>query len=392
MVSLLLLTDNSIEGPGGSERFLRNLVQGLPSERYRIEVVQLSPPLPAGDRIALRAAEHVSCRHLPVGPVYGRAGLQAWWQLRSEVAEGRYAIVQSHHEKSDLIAALLPRGPAAALRISNRRDMGFQKSRRLRQAFTRLNGRFDRLVAPSAAILEGVRTHEAAPADRLVCIPNGVDSDRFAPLPPSEREAVRAQLGCGPEHLLIGCVASLSTVKRHVDLVNAFATVQASLPQARLVLIGDGPLREPVEQQLKALGLQRSVLLLGVRNDAHRLWPAMDLAVLASSTEGLSNALLEAQSCGLPVVATRVGGNPELVADESLGLLVPPLQPEALAQALVRAATQEGWRREAGKLARTRVLAHSSTATMVAAYDRLYQELLSGRRSAASPVMSGQPR
>jgi glycosyltransferase involved in cell wall biosynthesis len=382
-IGLLLLTDTAIEGPGGSERFLRNLVTGLPPERYRIDVVQLAPALADAQRIPLSAMAHVRSRHLPIGPAYGRAALGVWRQLRSEVLQGRYHLVQSHHEKSDLISALLPRGPQRMLRLSNRRDMGFKKTPRLRQAFRLFNPRFDRILAPSDAILEATVRDENADPARLVCIPNGVDTERFTPLPPIERAAVRASLGFQAHELIVGCVASLSPVKRHVDLITAFAQVHARCPLARLVLVGDGPLRAEVEAQIAALGLQDIVHLLGARGDAHRLWAAMDVAVLVSSTEGLSNALLEAQACGVPAVATAVGGNPDVVQEGATGRLVPPHAPQALAAALLDALEQPAWRERAGRAARLRATANWSIAAMVTSYDRLYQSLHTGAMASA---------
>ncbi|HSI60129.1 MAG TPA: glycosyltransferase, partial [Ideonella sp.] len=321
-----MLTDTAILGPGGSERFLRNLVSRLPERGYRVQLLQLSAELPAEARVAPPLDQPgLSVASRPVGPVYGAAGWAAWWALRQRVAAGEFDLVQSQHEKSDFINALLPRGPAGTVRISCRRDMGFQKTARVRSAFRRLNARFDHILAPTPAILQGLQRDENADAGRLACIPNGVDTERFAPAGEAARAAVRAELGCAPGELVIGCVASLSPIKRHVDLVDAFARLAAVRPEARLLLVGEGPLRAELSAQIAALGLAPAVRLLGARADMERLLPAFDLFVLASSSEGLSNAIIEAQACGLPVVATAVGGNVDLVEAGHNGLLAPAL-------------------------------------------------------------------
>jgi glycosyltransferase involved in cell wall biosynthesis len=378
--SLLLLTDTAVAGAGGSERFLRNLVAGLPAQRYRIEVLQLSDPLCAQAQVvALADLPHVRWLHHPVGPVYGAAGLAAWWLLRRRVMAGHYDIVQSQHEKADLINALLPRGPRGTVRISNRRDMGFQKTPRLKAAFRQLNGRFDRLVAPTRAILEGLTRDEAASPEQLLCVPNGVDTSRFAPLPAAARQAARAALGYDDQHLVVGCVASLSPVKRHVDLLRAFGALRSQCPQARLLLIGEGPLRSDIESQVLQSGLSDCVRLLGMRQDLTSMLPALDLGVLASSSEGLSNAVLELLSCGVPAVVTSVGGNPDLVTHDHNGMLVAPQCPESMSAALLRALGDGVWRFQAGQQARQTVLAQWSVAAMVQGYERLYQAVLSER-------------
>jgi L-malate glycosyltransferase len=382
--SLLLLTDTAVSGAGGSERFLRNLVAGLPSQDFKIDVLQLSPPLAVQDQVAsLRDLPHVRWLHQPVGRAYGRSGLQAWWRLCRSVVAGDYDVIQSQHEKADLINALLPRGPAGTLRISNRRDMGFQKSTRLRLAFRQLNRRFDCLIAPTPAILDALVRDEAAPAGRLHCVPNGVDTDRFVPCSAAMRQAARGALGYDAQDLVIGCVASLSPVKRHVDLLQAFHWVRSQIPTARLLLIGEGLLRADIEMQVLQLGLQDSVRLLGMRQDLDQVLPALDVAVLASRSEGLSNAVLEQLACGLPAVVTQVGGNPDLVAHERNGLLVKPECPDSLAAGLMRALSDPGWRAEAGRCAREGVVARWSVAAMIQAYVGLYRCVLAAHDQGA---------
>jgi len=372
-----MLTDTAILGPGGSERFLRNLVSRLPQRGYRVQVLQLAAEPAPEVRVAepwLQAG--LAFGHRPIGPIYGRAGWQAWWAVRHRVLAGEFDIVQSQHEKSDFINALLPRGPAGTVRISCRRDMGFQKTARARSAFRRLNGRFDQILAPTPAILQGLERDENADPHRLACIPNGVDTEQFAPAGPALRTAVRDELGYRPEHVVVGCVASLSPVKCHADLIAAFATLWAARPAARLLLVGEGPLRAELTAQVAALGLSAVVQMLGARSDTPRLLAALDVFTLTSSSEGLSNAIIEAQSSGLPVVATAVGGNVDLVRPGHNGWLVPARDVPALADALARAAADPDWRAEAGRQARAQALQRHSMDAMVAAYDRCYRAAL----------------
>ena len=165
-------------------------------------------------------------------------------------------------------------------------------------------------------------------------------------------------------------------MKCHHDLVAAFAVLHQQRPDARLLLIGDGPLRGEIKRQVEAAGLGDVVLLLGDREDIDAVLPAMDIAVLSSSSEGMSNALLEAMACGLPVIATAVGANPQLVGDGVNGLLSPPCAPDLLARSMIALATSPARCRAMGAASRLRVETEHSLSRMVDAYDRMYQQLL----------------
>lgn len=375
-LGLLLLTDTAVLAPGGSERFIRNLVCQLPSEHWSIDVLQLAPEPPPDRRVVVALdVPHVRLLHWPVGPIYGPQGLAAFMRLCARVATTHYDVIQSQHEKADLMNALLPRVVGAAVRISSRRDMGFKKTERLRQAFRRLNARFDRIVAPSRAILDALVTDEGASPERLLEIPNGVDTARFGAPDAAARAAARTREGLAPDEFVVLCVASLSPVKRHEDLIAGFAMLHARQPRARLLLAGDGPLAGSLANQAATLGLGDVVRFLGMRDDVGGLLAAADVFVLTSDSEGMSNAILEAQACGLPVVATRVGGNPQLVADGREGFLVPARAPAELARALADC-SDPAWRHAAGARARARIEREHSMPAMAARYDALYRSLL----------------
>lgn len=373
---LLMMTDTAILGPGGSERFLRNLLAGLPPERYAIDVLQLSAPPDAQRQVARIDGARLEYR--PIDAVYAPRGWAAFGDVRRRVLRGDYDIVQSQHEKSDILCALLPRRRGVR-RISNRRDMGFQKSARVRALFRRANGRFDRIVAPARSIVEALVREENAALAACRAIPNGVDARRFRPADADARLRLRAKLGFAADDCLIGCVASFTPVKRHDVLIDAFAALCAHHDRCFLLLVGDGLLRGPIEERIAASGLGARVRLLGARADVEEVLPALDLFVLASATEGMSNAILEAQACGLPVIATAVGGNGELVADGANGLLVRAGDVAALARALAALAADPAQRHALGAAARVRVERELSLDAMVAAYDAMYRELADAR-------------
>lgn len=366
-----MVTDTSLSITGGSEQFLRNLLRGLPRSRYEVTVVELAsgPPAPP---LSLPGIHVV---RVPVAAVYGRSGLRAYQVLHRLVSSGRYSIVQSQHEKADVLNALLPKR-RGVIHISNRRDMGFKKSNRLKRAFRLLNHRFDRVIAPARQIIDALASHERLPPGRATVIHNGVDTECFQPRDDAWRDARRSTLGIDAGTVVFCCVARLSEVKCPLVLVDAFARLHGQYPHVRLLLAGDGPMADDVRRKVEEVGLARHIDLMGSVRNIDDLLPACDVAVLASSSEGMSNALLEAMACGLPVVATAVGGNLQLVRPGINGVLVPPHDPGALAEAMLALARDSARRHELGMRARRMILEEFSSLRMIGAYDHLYRGLL----------------
>jgi sugar transferase (PEP-CTERM/EpsH1 system associated) len=212
---------------------------------------------------------------------------------------------------------------------------------------------------------------------KVMSICNGVDTERFSP---GGRQTARAALGIGPESIVIGTVGRLDPVKDHVGLLQAFSRL-ADDPRALLVIVGDGPCRATLAATVAALGLSGRVRLLGERDDVPAVLAGFDIFVLSSIGEGMSNAILEAMATGLPVVATRVGGNPELVVNGTSGFLVEPRSPAGLTAALCCYLGDPGLLARHGRAARELAQAEFSLERMVGAYEQLYGRLLDRRRS-----------
>lgn len=377
LVRLLLITDTDLAMRGGSERFLAHLLEGLDPAQYEIDVIQLDRSPASDEHPDLPQPGNGNWRieHRPVGAIYTLRAWKVWHEVRARVREGRYDIIQSQHEKADLLNALLPNGSNRHLRISNRRDTGFQKSRALRLLFLLLNHRYDRIVAPSQAILEQLVRHEGVDRLKTRCLPNGVDCERFRPMEAGPRNEARLRFGLPEKAYLIGCVARLVPVKRHEDLIAGFARVARSHPDARLVLVGGGVLEQALMRQVEELDLGELVIFLGEVRDMEQLLPLLDAFALASSTEGMSNAILEAMACGLPVVATDVGGNPELVQPASTGYLVPPFRPGEMALALSELLERRDHGHRMGRAARLRAETVFSLPTMIDSFSSFYRSV-----------------
>ncbi|HEU4333725.1 MAG TPA: glycosyltransferase family 4 protein [Candidatus Eisenbacteria bacterium] len=230
-----------------------------------------------------------------------------------------------------------------------------------------------------AAISEGVKealARSGVEPSRVRVVPSGIDLEPFEA--PVDRAALRARLGIAAGEILALQVAALAPHKSQSDLLRAAAIAGARVPALRVWIAGEGPLRATLEGEQRALGLGTSVRFLGFREDVNDLLAAADLFVVSSYLEGMGTSTLDAMAAGLPVVATRVGGIPEIVADGETGLLVPPRDPEALAGAIARLAEEPELRRRLAEGGRGRVREFSADRTE-GRMNALYAELLQGR-------------
>jgi L-malate glycosyltransferase len=231
-----------------------------------------------------------------------------------------------------------------------------------------------------AAISHGVEealVRSGVDRARIRVIPSGIDLEPYEA--PVDREALRAHFGLAPGEILALQVAALAPHKSQTDLLQAAAIARAECPSLRIWIVGEGPLRRVLEEEHRRLNLEGTVSLLGFRDDVPDLLRAADIFCLSSYLEGLGTSILEAMAVGLPVVATRVGGIPEAVADGETGILVPARNPGALAQALASLARDAGLRALMGQRGKNRVRAFGAERT--AALTRsLYLGILAARR------------
>jgi len=218
-----------------------------------------------------------------------------------------------------------------------------------------------------------LRDFRVPPAKALL-IHNAADLSAFVPGEPDP--ALARSLGLEPGDLVVGAVGNLRPVKDHATLLRAFARVAARVPQARLVIVGEGDERPRLEALAAELGIAGSVKLLGQRADVPLLLRRFDVFVLSSISEGLSLSIVEAMAVARPVVATRVGGNPEIVRDGETGLLVPSGDPPALAEALVALLDDPARRDAFGAAGLRRAQSVFSLPGMIEQYERLYETLI----------------
>ncbi len=359
---------------GGLENGLVNLINHMPQERYRHAIVCMTQSTDFRLRIK-NSSVAVYELHKQPGHDIGLY-LRLWRLLRSL----RPALVHTRNIgtlECQFIALLA--GVSARVHGEHGRDMADIDGRnatylRLRKFFRPWITRF---IAVSRDLALWLQTQVRVPAARVVQIYNGVDDKKFHPRVAAARAVLPvdfAPLGA----LVVGTVGRLSGEKDQLTLLRAFARARALCPQTplRLVLVGDGPLKADIEREILATQLHAEVWMPGARSDIAEILRALDIFVLPSLGEGISNTILEAMASGLPVIATRVGGNPELVLDNETGKLVPAADPDAMAQAIANYALQPELLRQHAQAGRARIEHEYSMDAMVRHYLAVYDAAL----------------
>lgn len=367
---------------GGAQRVIADLARGLDAARFRVEVCALWTSGPVGDELVARG--------IPVHVLGKRPGIDpgAPLRLRRLLAARQVDLLHAHGFSGNTWALPASLGGGVRARILTAHTAPTDRVRPPRWAERLVHAATQHLVALSEAERAELLARGYLRPERVHLIRNGVDLGRLG----SEASArsARAALGLAEASPLLVHVGRLVPVKGQRDLLQAVALLRPHWPALRLLLVGDGPLRAAVEKEAAALGISDVVYFAGNRSDAPLLARAGDLFVLPSLSEGLPVSLLEAMACARPVVATAVGGIPDVVEDGVTGLLVPPRNPQALARTIARLAGSPGWAATLGAAARRRVLSRHSWEAMVAQHAALY-DLALARTGVATASRRGSP-
>jgi glycosyltransferase involved in cell wall biosynthesis len=296
-------------------------------------------------------------------------------RLRRAIAERGIEVVHAHNFVPDYhaAAALWGRWRRPTL-VCSLHDMGLRLDRepRLRRFFTWAIGRTQGFAMVGAQVHGRYVGSGMIAAERATTVLNGIPVDRFR-WSPERRHEARVRLGVPQDALLIGAVGRQVGLKNHALLIGLMPALLARHPSLRLALVGSGPLEDTLRAQAQAAGLGDRVILTGQRRDVSDLTPGFDIFAMPSLTEGLSIALLEACATRLAIVATAVGGNPEIVRDGERGLLVPPGEGPPLLEALDRLLADAPLREHLGQSACDWVRQHGSLDTLYQAFQTFYE-------------------
>jgi glycosyltransferase involved in cell wall biosynthesis len=292
--------------------------------------------------------------------------------VRQELAALHADVLHTHNAMANYYGVLAALGTRVRV-VNTRHGMGSASANALTERLFRVSLL---RTAAVAAVCEHARRHfvgvGTVPARLVHVVYNGIRVEDFVTASPAARTAARATLGVPADAYLVGTVGRLNWAKDHALLLDAFAALRQHMPQSRLVLIGEGSLRSDLEARALGAGVSPQVTFAGDRGDVPSLLPAFDVFALTSATEGYSIALLEAAAAALPVVATDVGGNREIVQDGSTGIVVRDRTAAEFARALADLGASSERRAELGRNARKWAEAFGSVAAMAASYSALY--------------------
>jgi glycosyltransferase involved in cell wall biosynthesis len=345
----------------GGARQVLYLMEGLHDEVQNVLLCA------ANSEVA--AAAQAQGERLRTLPMAGDLDPLLWWRLLRVIREERPDLVHLHSRRGadtqGAIAAWLARVPSVLSRRVDHAPVPLLVG--LRYAL------YDRVIAISEEIRR-VLLQAGVPAEKVVCVPSA--ADLRAVEQPVSHDALCEALELPPDSIVIGVVAQLIERKGHSYLLRAFADIAAALPKARLVFFGRGPLADSLRAQAAALNVIERVVLAGFRTDMAKLMGAIDLVVHPATAEGLGVALLEAAAARRPIVASAVGGIPEIVHNGESGLLVPPRDVNALATAVLRVLRDPELAQRLGEGARARVVARHSVPAMAAGNLAVYRAVL----------------
>jgi L-malate glycosyltransferase len=352
---------------GGQNQVLLT-VMGLLEQRQRALLVAH----PDGE---LRRRAEEGLEFIPLAPSH-ELDLKAGWRLSRLLKRTRPDIVHAHDPHAVSMAALgismAALEPAPALVASRRVDFHLKKN-----SFSRWKYQQVGLFITASNAIAAVLRADGVPSSRIVTVHEGIDVDRIAHVPPGSLHAALWLPANAPVVLTVG---ALVPHKGQRHLVEAAAIVVREVPDARIVILGEGELRPTLEHQVKHLGLERHVFLPGFRDDVIALLKGADLFVMSSEMEGLGTSILDAMACQKAVIGTHAGGIPEVVEDGVTGLLVPPGDARAMADAIVGLLTNREARDRMASAGLTRVRERFTVTTMVAATRAAYERALAGTR------------
>ncbi|MCM5679454.1 glycosyltransferase [Schlegelella sp. S2-27] len=325
---------------------------------------------PTGSAIADAARPYATAVHEM--PMKGDADVGLVGRLRKLIRQERPDVVHLHSRRgSDLWGGLAARLEGVPAVLSRRVDN--PESR----AWVALKYRLYRRVIAISNGIRDVLLDEGVPADKVVCVHSSVDTERYRP-GGGDRPWFLSEFGLEPGQPVLAMVAQFIARKGHRTLIDAMPAVLQAHPRARVLLFGQGPEQPAIDELIRARGLQGSVVLAGFRNDLQRVLPCLDVVVHPATMEGLGVALLQAAACGVPMVAARAGGIPEIVVDGRTGILIEPGDAPALARGIVTLLDAPALRAEYGGAGRALALNEFSVEAMVRGNRAVYQQAVAG--------------
>jgi L-malate glycosyltransferase len=369
---VLFLIDQLCE-PGGAERALLNMIRLLPEDRFRVSLATFK----LDSRVELFRKIPCPIHVFPLRRTYGWTGLVTARKIRTLIRSEHVDIVHTFFETSDLWGGLVAKLSGRILLISSRRDMGILRGNMHRLAYRVMGRLYDLVVTVSEEVRSYCVKEDRLDPPKVVTLYNGIELDKIRAS--HGIDGLRDSLGLTKASHLITTVGHIRKIKGVDIFIRAAAVVRREFPAAAFLIIGNGD--EPQHLQdlhelTRSLGLTETVRFLGTSEKVFSLLKMSDAFVLPSRSEGFSNALLEAMACGLPCVATKVGGNAEAIEDDVSGFIVPPEDPETMAERILTLLRNPAKARLMGQAAAAVVQERFTAPAMIARLVGIYSGLL----------------
>lgn len=372
-INILYLIDY-LCGFGGSENHLFQLATKLDKDKFDCVVC----PFMSRPQIIHKFKENgINIKYLPIPKIYGFNAVRQAFKLIELIKANQVDIVQTFHFATDTYGSLISRLMGVSSIVSSRRDMGDLKPKSqvmVSQLFNRL---IDRFIVVADAVGRAFSINEGIPEDKFVTIYNGVDLDNWKTVGQEDINQLKTEYHIDKDDFVLGYVAHFRVGKGHDVLLEAVKKLKPKIKNLKVLLIGRGReyLKEYYQKYCEHHSLLDSVIFVGYTEEIRKFYSAFDVYCLVSDNEGCSNSILEAMASEKPIVCTAVGGNPEVVKDGQHGILIPPQDPDALAEAILKLYHDPDLRKSFGRKSRERIESELSVTKMVEANEKLYIQL-----------------
>lgn len=363
---LSLQTGTGVDGLAGTELMAFNILSRLDPSKFRITVCLLQSEGPLSQMYREKGIE---VYHLNGGSL-----LNSVWRLWRILSSRRFNIIEIYGLRANIIGRVIGRLTGHRTIVTLQRSVDDWR-RAWHVLLDRLTCRWVTLyVSNTQTAAHRLQEREKIPSSKIRVIENGVNVSTFNR---AQKGLVRAELGIESSRPILTCVANFKRVKGHINLIDTVAVVHSQNPNVCLWLVGDGPLRPEIERKVRQLELESVIKVLGQRSDISEILADTDVFIMASLWEGMPNAILEAMAAKLPIVATRVGGIPEVVVDGETGFLVPPENPAAFAEKVTCLIEDRKLRQKMGEASYRRIQSAFTVDMKVREFQDLYKRLSS---------------
>jgi glycosyltransferase involved in cell wall biosynthesis len=370
LVKIAILTNDL---GGGTGNHLLSMLKHLDKGDWQTVILSSAP-------VRDRVVPNVQVEYLPPSRIfrcYPFAQFRYLALLSGKIRTFDPDIVHTFFFWSIIYGRLLKFFGRIEILVENREDQGFDWGSHEYLWLQKTKHLPDKVICVSEAVKEVVMKREHVEESRISVVHNGVDVRQE---PPGVRADTRRELGIEKEHLVVGMVANYNRpVKGVSNFLDAIPAIVSAVPSARFLFVGGGDEENALRDKSRRLGIESHVVFAGYKKEIHKYYEIMDISVLTSFSEGLSLTLLESMNYGIPVVATHVGGNPEVVVEGQTGYLVPVKDNRILADRIITLLEDQDLRRSMGEAGRRRVERKFGMAGIASRYTEIYRELSANR-------------